>query len=182
MRSDDDWAELAELWQETGKATDDGTRPAATFARRHARERLSADVRLAGAVGAVLLILGMAYAGRWPGDVVAATLVFAVIGLATTLWSRDDPASLIKTPRDALGGEVRRTRRRLRWAVAGLGVTVAAVPYVAFVLYRQDRLNDPVFVTGAIVLIMGGMLTYARAALRDRKRLAVLSYRERDEI
>lgn len=170
-RPDDDWTDLTEVW--VRPAADAEPDLTARFVRRRA---WLARLNFAGeALGAVIAGgLGLWIATR-PGALVIglAAAVFAVFGLALTLWARRGAApGDLATPRAALEAALQQARSGLRWARAGQAVSVAALLFLAVMAWSDDRpLSAPLY-GGFLAFLAVGTLLYERHARRARARMA----------
>lgn len=173
----DDWSDLSRAW--TDASTGDGDRLDGDLIRKLRRRDRLARLNFAGEIGGaavVAAIIGwtMIFRGLpWPH----ATAAFAFTGFAValTVWSRrGDPGLLTGTPEAVLNSAISQARIGLRWAWAGVAISVAAMVFLvamAVMTPEASGLMTPMLGVGAVLLAIC-IAFYLRHARACRRRMA----------
>lgn len=171
-----DWSHLSDAW--TDGAADAPPLDAAFIRRLRWRDRLARWNFIAEIAGGlvVVAIVGWATAARglpWP--MLAAALGFAAFALAMTVWSRrGDPGLLLDTPEAALQSAIAQARSGLRWAWAGLAISLAAGLFLAVTLAVSPGGvgGSPGLLTVMLGFLLACVGFYLNHARRCRRRMA----------
>jgi len=182
MSCDPNWTDLAGAWT-AGPAETPDAAPDPGLVRRLRRRALAGRINfvfeclLCLAAFAVAGWLGTGGAGPGKLGLAIATAVFAGFALAMTVWARGGPPpALDATPADALRLALHQARAGLRWARAGVWVSVAALIFLAVNL-APDALREggppagPLLAAGAAAMVVSAWL-YHRHGARCRRRIA----------
>ena len=181
MSREPDWTDLAGAWTENASGGARGSD--AQLVRQLRRRALVGQLNfvfecllclVALAIAAWLILSG----GPARLAIGVATLVFAGFGLATAIWARGRAApALTGTPADAVRTALHQAESGLRWAKAGLWMTLAAFVFLGVHLAVDLLDGGPTPLTlpvigGGAVLLAGGAVLYRRHARRCRRRIA----------
>ncbi len=171
MTQPDDWSDLTQAWTHPPQ---EPLRPDAALMKsvrrrdRVARWNFLSEIAGAGAVAVVLfwavVTKGLPVALAVPG------LAFVVFALGMTLWSRrGDQVALTDTPEAVLHSAIAQARLGLRWAWAGIAISLAAMAFLATIWTVGDRSPATAIVGGP--LLMGCIVAYGLHARRCRRRM-----------
>ena len=172
----DDWTELSQAWAQpkpNEPPLDAGFIRA--LKRRDRLARLNFNAEAGGAVLAAAVVGWAAMRNQLPWTVSAAAGGFCLFALVATVWTRrGDPGLLLDTPEAALRSALAQARMGLRWAWAGMAISLAAVLFLAAMAAASgDRIEriGPYVAAGAI-FILACVPFYWRHGRRCRQRIA----------
>ena len=181
MSRDPDWTDLAGAWTANG---DDGA--AASWPQLARRLRWRAVGGRINFIAECLLCLVASALAIWlilSGDparliIGSATLLFAGFGLAMTVWARGRAAPVLTgTPADALRTALHQAESGLRWARAGLWMSLGGCAFLGVNLALDLMTGGPQPMTlqviggGAAAMAVCALL-YRRHGQRCRRRIA----------
>lgn len=177
MTQPDDWSDLTQAWTQPPQ---EPLRPDAALLRAVSRRdwlaRWNFRLELAGGV-AVVGVLAWAVLGRGlPVALAIPGLLFVVFALGMTLWSRrGDQTVLTDTPEAVLRSAIAQARLGLRWAWAGIAISLAAMAFLATITGLTNSPSGQALTTGIVGgLFLGGcILGYGLHARRCRRRMAL---------
>jgi len=168
----DDWTDLTQAWAET---PDDGPPLDAVLIRSVRRRDRLARLNFLSEMGGGFAVLGVMGWALWRGaplPVVCAALGFALFALALTLWSRrGDPGLLTDTPEAVLRSALGQARIGLRWALAGVAISLAGMIFLIVMLWVAEPVAEqrgPILAVSSLFLIacIGFYLNHARRCRR----------------
>lgn len=170
-----EWADLNAVWTDpAGAPATDAVALARSVRRRADLARLNYVVEIVIGVGLMAMVGLLAFLDRVPSLVAAGGIAFAGFALALTVWARRGLGDQsLSTPEQALRLAQRQARTGLKWARAGLAITVAAAAFIVLVLGDGENSAETLFgIVGAGLFLAGCALFYRRHARRCRDRLA----------
>ncbi|MFN3536333.1 MAG: hypothetical protein ACK4Y4_02680 [Brevundimonas sp.] len=175
MTPNDDWTELSDAWTTPGRDDQELAEMARQVRRRSRLGRLNfvfemAGCLLAGAMGVWVLVARPA--DQWLLG--AAAVLFGLFGAAMTLWARGGQApDDLETPEQALFAAIRQAEAGLRWARAGIAVTVGAAVFLGAAVATYPVEDDLISLyTAGALFLLGALAFYLRHQHRCAQRIA----------
>ncbi|WEK39050.1 MAG: hypothetical protein P0Y50_10880 [Candidatus Brevundimonas colombiensis] len=173
---DKDWSDLTQVW--TAPAVGEPALDAHLIRELRMRDRLARlnfAGEIAGGVAVIALIAWATWTKGLPWSVALTALGFVGFALVMTLWSRSgDPGLLTDTPQVALRSALAQARAGLRWAWAGVAISIAGMAFMttAALLLPGQRGTDHRLMAGlggVLILCIGFYLRHAKLC---RQRMA----------
>ena len=168
----DDWSDLSKTWAEPqADAPPLDTAFVKALIRRDRLARTNYLLETSGAAVVAAVVVWAAIAQDLPLVVAAAAGGFALFALVVTIWSRrGDPGLLLDTPEAALRSALAQARIGLRWAWAGIAISLAAIVFLLVMALVSRDVIWAVVIGG--LAIMAAVAFYLRHARNCRRRIA----------